>query len=121
MLLNHFYTLDKQESQEGKVSASISFTPSHKIFQGHFPGFPVVPGVCMMQILKEVMEVESGRKLKIISGDNLKFLSVINPEENRHVNISLAYSLSDKLYTVTGSIQNSQTTFFKFKGSFREA
>jgi 3-hydroxyacyl-[acyl-carrier-protein] dehydratase len=120
MLLNTFYTLRKQESENGKVTALISFNPSHPIFEGHFPGHPVVPGVCMMQILREVMEIEVGQKLRITLGDNLKFLSIINPEEHHEVEVILSYSSVDSSLNVNATLQAGTVIFFKFKGTFQK-
>jgi 3-hydroxyacyl-[acyl-carrier-protein] dehydratase len=116
MLLNKLYTLVKQESDHGKVHAVISFNRSHPIFDGHFPGHPVVPGVCMMQIIREIMEIEVAGKLKIAHGDNLKFLSIINPEEHHEVEVVISFSGDTKL-GINATLQAGTITFFKFKGT----
>jgi 3-hydroxyacyl-[acyl-carrier-protein] dehydratase len=120
MLINKFYTLLNQESEAGKVSAQISFDKTHPIFAGHFPGHPVVPGVCMIQILREIMEIEVASKLRIAYGDNLKFLSIINPEEHSQVQVNLAFTSNDGALNVTASILSGAVTFFKFKGTFQK-
>ena len=120
MLLNRFYILLKQQAEGGKVTATISFNKDHSIFGGHFPGHPVVPGVCMMQILREVMEIEVAQKLRIRRGENLKFLSIINPEENREVEVAIAYSPQGDMLNINASLFSGSVTFFKFKGSFQK-
>jgi 3-hydroxyacyl-[acyl-carrier-protein] dehydratase len=120
MLLNKFYTLLKQQSEQGKVTALISFNKSHPIFSGHFPGHPVVPGVCMMQILREIMEIEVAGKLRISHGDNLKFLSIINPEENQEVEAFISYLAKENSLNVSASLQSGAVTYFKFKGTFEK-
>ena len=57
------------------------------IYQAHFPGEPITPGVCIVQIGKEVIEdlllehSSASRRLEIIKAKNIKFLSVISPNE----------------------------------------
>ena len=57
------------------------------IYQAHFPGEPITPGVCIVQIGKEVIEdllleqSSVSRRLEIIKAKNIKFLSVISPNE----------------------------------------
>lgn len=116
MLLNDFYTLVNQQSEGASVRATIEFNAGHKIFEGHFPGHPVVPGVCMMAIVREVMEVEVSSAFRIVTGDNLKFLAVINPVENPRVEIQINYTCNESEFTVTASILSGTVTFFKFKG-----
>jgi 3-hydroxyacyl-[acyl-carrier-protein] dehydratase len=41
---------------------------------------PIVPGVCMMQMAKELIEFRYGKKTRIIKAANLKFLSILNPQ-----------------------------------------
>lgn len=120
MLLNSFYSLLEKNNEDGNLTARISFEKSHPIFAGHFPGHPVVPGVCMIQILREVLQVETGRKLMISAGENIKFLSIINPEEHREVEVVLNYTQTDNAFNVNATLLSGPVTFFKFKGTFRE-
>jgi 3-hydroxyacyl-[acyl-carrier-protein] dehydratase len=121
MLLNNFYKIIKHESVANTVFALITFDKSHKIFEGHFPGHPVVPGVCMMQTVREIMEQTVSKKLKIVTGDNMKFLSIINPEETTAVEVKIQFNQVDKNFGVTASLHAGEITFFKFKGSLQEA
>ena len=120
MLLNSFFAILKQESENGTVRALISFDKSHPIFKGHFPGHPVVPGVTMVQILREIVEIQTGSKLKISTGDNLKFLAVINPEEHHEVEIVISYVISGNTYTLNATLSAGPVTFFKFKGTLQK-
>ena len=121
MLLNDFYSIVKQESGAGTVKAVVAFNKSHKIFEGHFPGHPVVPGVCMMQTVREILEIAASKKLKIVSGDNMKFLSIINPEQHHEVEVSIAYNPDGNRYLVQATLLAGDVTFFKFKGTLQEA
>ena len=56
MLNDNLYRTDSFSYQEEKIEAEISIDVHHKIFEGHFPGQPVLPGVCMIQIVKELVE-----------------------------------------------------------------
>lgn len=117
MLLNKFYQAITQ-NEPGKIIASVTFDSSHPIFQGHFPGNPVVPGVCMIQIIRELMEETLQNKLTIREGDNIKFLSVINPIQTPTVQATIQYVLRDNLVEVQAALSLAQTTYFKMKGSF---
>ena len=55
MLLNDFYTINKQTDQDGIITSSITLNLNHPIYKGHFPQQPVVPGVCMMQMMAELV------------------------------------------------------------------
>ena len=62
-ILTDFYTLQSYDKNEKSFVANIILNKDHEIFKGHFPGNPVTPGVCMMQIVKELTEEFTGKKL----------------------------------------------------------
>lgn len=93
MLLQDFYSVDKIDTiSEGKYMASITLNKNHAIFKGHFPGNPVTPGVCMMQIIKEITESILKVPLTMVSTSNVKFMALINPEVNAELMLDLEIS-----------------------------
>jgi len=89
-ILTDFYTLETQEKTEGgSYIANIKLNQAHDIFKGHFPGNPVTPGVCMMQIVKELTEQFTGKKLFLKSASNVKFMAIINPFETPDLKMQL--------------------------------
>lgn len=93
MLLQDFYKVDKIDAiSEGKYLATITLNKDHDIFKGHFPGNPVTPGVCMMQIIKELTENILNVSLTMVSTTNVKFMAIINPEVNSNLTLDLEIS-----------------------------
>lgn len=90
MLLKDFYTVKSVEAQEGeKYTAYIMLNPAHDVFKGHFPGNPVTPGVCMMQIIKELTQDITKQKLTMKNASNIKFMALINPEATPELKLEL--------------------------------
>ncbi|KAB6403026.1 3-hydroxylacyl-ACP dehydratase, partial [Bacteroides xylanisolvens] len=53
MLLDNFYTILSSESSDSTTwTIQIELNPAHTVYQGHFPEHPVVPGVCLLQLIK---------------------------------------------------------------------
>lgn len=119
ILLNNFYTLSIAHSISGSIAASITFDKSHAIFKGHFPEVPIVPGVCMMQMMREVMEQEIGKRLYVTTADTLKFLAVINPLVNPTVELAINYTEEADEYAINGSLFNEGVIFFKSKAQLK--
>lgn len=120
MLLNDFYKITNIHTAE-KHSISIELNPKHKIYEGHFPGNPIAPGVCLMQMVKETVEHITTKQLTLVTGNNLKFTAILNPEVNPNVNMTL--SLKDRendLIQADALIFKDETSFFSFKGTFKE-
>ncbi len=90
MLLKDFYKVQTvREISDGKHEAIIEVNKDHYIFNGHFPGNPVMPGVCMMQIIKELTENLIGTDVEVDSLSNAKFMALINPFENPLLRLEL--------------------------------
>jgi 3-hydroxyacyl-[acyl-carrier-protein] dehydratase len=121
ILLNDFYTILQRTPAPGVVKATIAINKKHRILEGHFPGLPVVPGVCMLQIVRELMEVTSGKDLKLTEADNMKFLSVINPEQNTDVDVTINYTEEAGKFNINATLFAGTVTFFKLKATLQTA
>ena len=122
MLLKDFYTLaELDKSDQENLKAIIDLNKDHEIYKGHFPGNPVVPGVCLTQLIKEVMETSENKELSLVYADNIKFMSVVNPEVNSRLQIDLKvkYDNEQNLIKVNSVTHYNDQVFYKFKGNFR--
>ena len=118
MLRENFYTILSSENSENAAKVFVRLNANHDIFKGHFPQIPIVPGVCMMQMVKELLEDKTKTTLQLQSCANLKFLSVINPLENPEVQIDIKFSKVENGYLISeGSISNASEIFFKISKS----
>jgi 3-hydroxyacyl-[acyl-carrier-protein] dehydratase len=119
MLQGNFYKILDNQSDSDCVNVLLELNPEHHIFEGHFPQVPVVPGVCMMQMVKELVEDFVGKPLRLSKADHLKFLTIINPRENKLLQVDIAIT-SNSLngIQVSAAFVHEETTFFKFKGGF---
>jgi 3-hydroxyacyl-[acyl-carrier-protein] dehydratase len=81
MLLNKLYrirSLDANADGSGFL-AEIEIDPNHPLFEGHFPGNPILPGVCTVQIIRELLEQSVQKSLRMIKAGNIKYLGFVNP------------------------------------------
>lgn len=119
MLLNDFFILESFTfTFEDELSAHIQLNPDHDIFYGHFPGQPVVPGVCMLQMVKEVLEKALGHQFFLRKASNIKFLTFIDPQQHSHIQLFLKILSHEKEMKVRASLYEKEQVFFKFSGSF---
>jgi 3-hydroxyacyl-[acyl-carrier-protein] dehydratase len=119
ILLNDFFTILQKEITPGVLKAKVSINKKHRIFEGHFPGLPVVPGVCMLQMVREIMEVYTEKELKISEADNMKFLSVINPELHGEIDVLINYNEEAGSFPINATLFAGTTTFFKLKATLQ--
>ena len=88
LLRNNLYTVTQKEVDGLKGHFELALNPSCFIYQTHFPGEPITPGVCIVQMGKELLEelleenLQKKVGLEISKVKNVKFLSVISPNES---------------------------------------
>lgn len=121
ILLNNFFTISEQAVSETDIKAELLIDTEHQIFTGHFPNQPVVPGVCMMQMIKEITELALEKQTNLIEAIELKFLAVINPQENNMVSAVIKYNTDeDGKIKINASIFKDELMHFKCKFSLQK-
>lgn len=119
MLLNNFYQIKKKISHEGgDWSVSIELTPNHSLYEGHFPEHPIVPGVCVMQFIKECTTDIISRELQYEYVSSCKFLLALNPIDNRELELQLSFKeLDDSRLQLQAEGTCGDTSFVKLKAT----
>jgi 3-hydroxyacyl-[acyl-carrier-protein] dehydratase len=84
-LRDNLYTIVESVSAEGGATYTIKLDPEHFIYKAHFPCEPITPGVCIMQIAHELLQLLCGCKLEIDCVKNVKFLRIIVPAQEQKV------------------------------------
>ena len=80
---------------EGQSGFNIVLNPDHLIYKAHFPGQPVTPGVCIIQMIQELLSEYKGMPLFINKIKNAKFISMMSPLSDGRVSV-LFSSVSDE-------------------------
>jgi len=122
MLLNNFFYINAIKSEESSrnFNADLVLNKQHEIYKGHFPENPIVPGVCLIQIINEVLSKILNKDLLLFHSDNSKFMSVVNPEINNNISVNIKILDTEKnIIRIESTIFSGDTIFFKFKGNFK--
>ena len=78
-----FYTVEHSlPVSDGMVYGfDVRLNPDHFIFKAHFPGHPITPGVCLMQMIAEMASMAEGCNLLVRNVKNAKYTGVVSPDE----------------------------------------
>ena len=88
------------------------------VYQGHFPGEPVCPGVYNIQLIRECAERVARRKLRIQSIQRCRFTARLTPTPARELTVHIQLMPSDKGYVCQAILSDAQRTYVEFKGKF---
>jgi 3-hydroxyacyl-[acyl-carrier-protein] dehydratase len=70
-----------ERDAETNAVLTFRFAPDEPIFQGHFPGRPILPGVFQIEMARMAAEWATGRRLAIREIDKAKFVRPVLPGE----------------------------------------
>jgi 3-hydroxyacyl-[acyl-carrier-protein] dehydratase len=116
---NDLFSIDKLTHEDRIIRATLGINSNSEIFKGHFAGQPVVPGACMLQVVKEVLEMALTRPVRLKKADQLKFMTMIDPTKILLVQLDMAYEpVDENTISATAKLLNGEVVYFKFRGIF---
>jgi len=121
MLLNKLYKITSLNAiADGSgFMAEIELDASHPVFKGHFPGNPILPGVCTVQIIRELLEQWLQKSLYMTKAGNIKYLGFINPVTMPLLTFQVNIKQGDSLIiSCNASVSAPGVVVCSFKGEF---
>lgn len=121
LLTTQFGKVLSTDIQENHLIFNVALNPQHTIYRGHFPDKPIMPGVCTLQLTKELLTLHFNQKLQLIKADNLKFSGMIEPTQVEYITflIQLLPNNSPDKIAVKTSIESANgLVFCKFSGEY---
>ncbi len=117
MPLRNLYTITNLDHTPNQITCTLQLDAGHPVFQGHFPGSPVLPGVVQLEMVKAVLSNALGKPFALKEMSTCKFLEVLNPAETPELTIHIQYK-GDELLDVNASGKHGDKTYFKVRANF---
>lgn len=118
-MLEGFYTVVEKRRTEKGFEAKIALNCEHLIYKAHFPGNPITPGVCLMQICQELVAEYCGKLLYMIAAKNIKFLNVLNPLDYSEVVFTAECQEMEAGMKALVNIHDGEKGFAKISAEYR--
>lgn len=78
MSLMHDFQCD---AQTGSISAKFAFPADFTGFSGHFPAESIMPGICQIQCVLELLSKKLKQEVRLTSLRRAKFLNKVAPDD----------------------------------------
>lgn len=117
-LQDNLFTIVGRE--EGQPVFQIRINKDWPIYKAHFPGHPITPGVCIVQMIQELLQVWLSREVNLIKAKNVKYLAIISPEEVLELSVSFTSieEQPDGSLKVHAQVTGNETVYTKLSASF---
>jgi len=111
MLVKDFYQIVSKHTQDdGSVVYDVKLNAQHDVYKGHFPERPITPGVCNIQMIKELAEDVQGRLLTLVEIERCRLTSMVTPDGSPDLCVKIQTSSDDKS-KISATIFYGDTTF----------
>lgn len=94
----------------------VRLNPDCEVYEGHFPGTPVSPGVCNIRMVLECAEQAAGHALRMRKLNRCRFTTLLTPQTHPELNIRISLQPKDEgVYTLTGTIGKGEEEYQTLK------
>ena len=116
MLIKDYYTINEVITREdGVILFQISLRPDCQVYQGHFPGEPVSPGVCNIQMVKECAEQVAGKPLFLANLQQCRLTTLVTPVQHPQVEVMIHLEEKGEAYKLKATIGKGEEVYLDLK------
>ena len=90
-----FYKVTSWSATEAGAESELLLDKDHPLFQGHFPGLPILPGACMVQLTHHLADKFLEKKTTFVRASQVKFMAMVNPLNFPVLKSSLKFTQTD--------------------------
>lgn len=116
-LENKYYELVGIVREGEEARFRIRLLPECEVYRGHFPGNPVCPGVCNIEVVRECAMRLSGRKLFISHVKQCRLTAVATPAECSELDVVLRMQPGEGAFAVSAKMMDGGKTYLEYKGT----
>ena len=113
-LKDKFYKVTKEERNDTGATYTVAILPDCNVYEGHFPGNPVCPGVCNMELILECAMMLTGRQLHYSTIKQCRLTAIASPEVSPEVTVNVSV---DEGNTILAEIKDTKQTYMTLKGT----
>lgn len=122
LLENRYFSVLSEERGEGLSAVfRLAILPECSVYEGHFPGDPVCPGVCNIETIKECAILLCGEPLRYSSIKQCRLTALATPAVCPEVEVHVSLMPCDEGYAVQAAITDENSTYMILKGQFDKA
>ena len=119
ILEGNFYKIEKiEEVETNSYTVGVEMMAEHPIYAGHFPQQAVVPGVCTLTIIKEIIGKILSREVVFAAIKDCKYVSALLPQEDLHLRINITLADEGKVVAAVERTDNQQSVL-KLKATIK--
>lgn len=118
LLENKFFkVLSSERTDDMNATYHVAVLPDCEVYNGHFPGEPVCPGVCNIETIKECACLLTGKNLRYSAIKQCRLTAVATPEVCPEVDVKIALAEAGDAFSLVASIADAKQTYMILKAT----
>lgn len=105
------------EGAKWRAAASARITDDEPVFAGHYPGFPIFPGVCVLECVTRGAELTAPEPCVLRGIETARFLGAVFPGDE--IDIDLEWTRQDEDWACKATVTVGDRTVGKVRLGYR--
>lgn len=89
--MHNYYNIIRQELAESTATFVVELRADCPVYEGHFPGNPIAPGACNIEMVRQCASLALGHEVRIAAIRMCKFMMLIRPGEPQYLTIEISW------------------------------
>lgn len=98
--MHSYYTIINQQVNEQDAVFTVSLNPDCPVYEGHFPGNPIAPGACNIEMVRQCASLAIGQEIRLTAIRVCKFTMLLRPGEPEQLCIQLHWTADQLSATI---------------------
>jgi len=98
--MHNYYRIINQTIGESSAEFQVELQEDCPVYAGHFPGNPIAPGACNMEMVRQCASITQGKELRIREMKVCKFLMLLQPHIHKVLTIQINWNDSSCTATI---------------------
>lgn len=120
LLENKYYSIVHTHLSEDGGTFHVAILPECEVYQGHFPGHPVCPGACNIEMIKECAMKLLGKKVHFRGIRQCRLTSVASPGICPEVEIDVRLQSLEDGWSIAARVADEKKTYVELKGELAQ-
>lgn len=89
--MRNYFIIKQKEIESEQARFVVELQADCAVYEGHFPGNPIAPGACNIEMVRRCASIALGRELRISAIRVCKFMMLLRPGQPEQLTIDLRW------------------------------
>lgn len=90
--MQNYYTILSQQTDNQTASFVVYLNADCPVYAGHFPGNPIAPGACNIEMIRQCASLALGHTVRFSTIRLCKFMMILRPGETEQLVIQISWT-----------------------------